>query len=173
MKKLALILALLMLLSIPCSAFAEAPDVSAMTSEELQGLIDAARNELLSRELADGENIVLVDQDGVQVYLTGDYEIEAYSSTYLYMTAVVINNTDHMVGFYAKIATINGWDVDFTGTVDVSPGSKKKAKLEWRISDADISTFEEIEEMKLSLQVYDSSTYDEICDTEPTIYYFG
>ncbi len=135
----------------------------------------AARNELTSRKAVEDGNTFLVDKDDVQVYLTGKHTIESYESgnSYLYLEAVVINNTDKNIGIGSDTASVNGWNVDFLGTTDVSFGKKKKDNFELRISDADISSYEEVEELEISLVIYDCDSYDTMFTSDSVIVTFN
>ena len=66
-KLICLLVALVLCLPV----YAAAEDFSAMSTEELQTLIDQARAELLNRELATAEKTVIVEADGITVTLTG------------------------------------------------------------------------------------------------------
>lgn len=176
MKKLAFtLLALVMLFTavFPCSAFAEIPDFSDMTDEEIQEIIDAARNELVSRKLEEEDAYLLVDQDGVQIYLTGNYTLYDYDDPLLDLEAVIINNTDSKIGVHSDICCVNGWDVDFYGATDITAGKKKKCEFELQIGDADISTFEEVEDFEISFVVYNADTYDDIFTSDVVTLHFG
>lgn len=96
MKKIALLLLLSLALSTAC---AEGLDFSSMDDAQLHTIIDSARNELAMRELVMSENVVLFEQDGVSVYLTGEYETMEYDSENLYMLlkAVIINDSNAAV----------------------------------------------------------------------------
>ena len=176
MKKLiAWVLALLMLGS--TVAFAEMPDFSAMTDAELHEIVDGARSELKERELKAEKDTVLVDQDGVKVYLTGKYEINDYSSSsgnvYIRLEAVIINNTDKTIDVFFDSATVNGWDVDNCGIGEITARHKKKDEFELTISDAEISTYEEIEEIEIKLYIYDDDAYERMFVTDPITLHFN
>ena len=170
-------LALVMLFTavFPCAAFAEAPDFSAATVDEILEVLNAIRNELVSRDLVQREDVVLIDENDVKLYLTGKYEIEEYSSgtVYIELEAVVVNNTDKKIGVRPDSSSVNGWDVDYSGISDVSAGKKKKGEIELKISDADISTFEEIEDVELTMLVYDGENYQTIFITQPITFFMN
>ena len=64
---------------------------AAMSTEQLHTAASAIRNELLKRDLVAAENVVLVDQDGVQVYMTGNNEIDWIGA--FAIEVVVVNNS--------------------------------------------------------------------------------
>ena len=178
MKRIAFtLLALVMLFTaaFPCAASAEAPDFSAASEVEILEVLNAIRNELVSRNLIQHEDLVLVDENGVKVYLTGKYEIEEYSSGSIYveLEAVVINDTDKKIGVRTDSSSVNGWDVDSSGISDISAGKKKKGEIELKISDADISTYEEIEDVELTMLVYDGENFQTMFITQPITFFMN
>lgn len=176
MKRIAFtFLALVMLFTaaFPCAAFAEVPNFADLTDDEIQEIINAARNALAARKLEEEDAYLLVDQDGVQVYLTGNYTLYDYDDPLLDLEVVIINNTDCKIGVHSDTCCINGWDVDFYGATDITAGKKKKCEFELQISDADISTFEEIEDFEISLVVYNTETFDDLFTSDVVTLNFG
>jgi len=167
MKK---ILALVMVLvCIFCWGFASAEglDFASMSDEQLQAIIDGAKAELSSRNggaVADG---VLIDQDGVKVYLTGEYEVWGYDSFYLSLEAIIENNSDRGISVDFMSASINGWEVYGSGIYDTGSGKKQKGVFEFNLSDAGISTYEEVEEIEMNFYFFDSESYDTIKEFDP------
>ena len=171
-KTLSFFIALLVLLT--CTAFAEAAlDYTAMTDEQLHQIIDEARNELTKREMVAAENLVLFEQDGVTVYLTGAYEPWGSDNVYLDLEAVVINDSDKTVSILIDACSINGWDVYSSGVSDTSAGKKQKGQLEFLLTDAGISTYEEIEEVEIDFTIYDSDNWETISTAEDIIVNFN
>lgn len=175
MKRIfALCLALLLFIAIPCEAFAELPDFAAMSDEELQELVNAARNELARRGLAAEEGTVIYDEDGIQIYLTGKQYVEDYGdSSTLYVEVVIINDSDKDIGIMMESSTINGWEIYGWGTDDISAGKKKKAEFEFNASDADVFAIEEVEDIEMQMNIYDSETYETIKKLDPITINFG
>ena len=178
MKRLAFTLfAIIILLTalLPSAAFADVPDLSGRTDSEVYEILNSIRNEIVSRDLIRHEDIVLIDQNDVQVYLTGNYEIEEYYSgeIAIELEAVVINNSDKKIGVRPDAASINGWEVDYSGISDISAGKKKKDDIELRISDAGISSFEEIEDIELTMLVYDGDDYMTLFVTHPVSFFLN
>lgn len=175
MKRIfALCLALLMFIAIPCEAFAVAPEMSEVSEEVLIDFINKARNELARRGLVAAENTVLVDQDGVQVYMTGNNKVEVYDdSAYLYMEVVIINDSDKDIAVVEEDASVNGWEVTFFGIGGVSAGKKKKDSFEFVISDADISSLEEIEDIEMNLKIIDENAYETVSAADGVRVYFN
>jgi len=159
-KLLSLILATMLLGSV---ALAESVDYASMTDEELHGIIDSARNELTKREMVFGEKTVLIDQDGVQFYLTGEYEFNASSdSKYTELETVLINNSDRKVTVTVDDLYVNGWQIFAMCGSNADAGKKDKGSLDMSLADAEVNTFEDIQDMEFMIRVYDSETYDDL-----------
>ena len=163
MKKVLAFLLTALLLCTLCTANAEGTDFTAMSDDELHALVDGARNELAKRELTAAEDTVIFEQDGVTVYLTGNHEVKG---GYLDLEAVVVNDRENMVAVALDTASINGWNVYSGGIGETSPGKKQKGMFDFSLEQANISTFEEIEEIELSIHLIDEETYESI--TEPS-----
>ena len=171
-KLLSFTLTLTMILALAVPAFADVPGFTDMTTDEIMEIINAARNELISRELKAAENTILLDQNDVQIYLTGKHSVDSYDEYVdLYLEVVVVNNTGRKINVDLDSITVNGWDVDAWGIYDVS--SKKKDDLEIDISDADLSSYDELEDIVFTFEVYDSESYETIFIGEPVVVTFG
>ncbi len=169
-KVLAFLMAVLFACSL-CSAVAEGMDFAAMSDDELHALVDGARNELAKRELVAAEDTVLLEQDGVTVYLTGEHEID-YGGN-LKLQVVVVNDSDKAVDVYMDSASVNGWDVFNIGVGDTSAGKKQKGTFTFGLEDADISTYEEVEEIEMELYLFDSDAFERIGETIPVVLHFN
>lgn len=171
MKKLiALILSLLLIGSL---ALAEA-DFTAMTDDELHALVDGARNELTRRELVTSDKTVLFDQDGISCYLTGNYEIQEWGegNHVMKLEGVVINNSDVMVTVGIEGCYVNGWEV-YGGIIQkTDAGKKQRDTFEIRLYDADIHSYEEIEDIEFTFKVYKSDDYAKIFQLDPITVHF-
>ena len=167
MKRL-ISLVLVLLLMIPVIAYAE--DYSAWETEQLRETQNAIRNELLSRELIAAKDTILIDQDGVKLYLTGDYE---FSGDYLRLNCVLINNTDKEISIDFEAVSINGWEVYGSGTGSVSAGKKKKDTLTFNAADAEVTEYEQIEEIEIKMYIYDSGSWERIATLNTVTLAFG
>ena len=145
----------LVVLMILNMVFAEGIDVTSMTDEELYALVDSARNELSKRELDAAADTVLFDAEGVKMYLTGNNYVNG--GEYAYFEVVVVNDTDTEVAVTIESASINGWDVASNGVYGTSAGKKQKGEMFFHISDAEISTIEEIDDLELTFRLFDST----------------
>ena len=165
MRKLAWILIVVLLFG---CATAEGFDFASMSDDQLQAVIDGARNELTKRVLVAAENTVLFEQEGVTVYLTGDYEVTEYDpeTVYLKMDTVIVNDSDRTVWILTDSLCINGWEVYAYGLPDTNAGKKQKCVLEFMISDAGISSYEEIEDMEAVFCLVDNESYETFSTTD-------
>lgn len=169
MKKLALILAMLLMFT---SACAEGFDFASMDDATLQAIIDGAKAELDSRKAT--ETPVLIDQDGVLVYLNGNNEVIQYDeeTIYLSLETVIENSSPNRIWIINESMSINGYNVYSDNFPPVDAGNKRNCNLEFCISDANIKTYEELEEMVASFEVVNDETNDTIFKSEPATLYF-
>ncbi|MBQ3476970.1 MAG: hypothetical protein IJH25_02220 [Clostridia bacterium] len=161
------ILALMLLLTYV--AFAEA-DYASMSDGELHALIDGARHELTKRELIAGEKLVLIDQDGVTLYLTGENRM---SGDFTYMQAVLINDNDFPVLVTADQFAANGWDVWCGGFDKTEANKKKKSEITFKSVDAEISDLSELEDIEVTFTIKNGDDYKAISSTEHLTIHFN
>lgn len=176
MKKL-IAITLVVIFTLFSMAYADY-DYSSMTMDELEKNYDAIRNELFKRGLVADGKTVLFDKDKVSVYLTGKYEIRenSYSGDIiLELEAVVINDTDTVITVACDSGkiSVNGWDVLASGISETNSGKKQKGTFDIYISDADMTSYEEIEEIEFNLYIFDMKEFKNITDVESTTVYFN
>lgn len=159
MKKLALVLAMLLLFA---SACAEGFDFASMDDATLKAVIAGAQAELQSRS-----SKVLVDQDGWKVYLTGNYEEYGSDSHYVDLEAIVENHSDRDINVSIESATINGWEVYCSGIYETGAGKNQKSTLDICLSDANLTSYAEIETMELVIDINDAETFETIKLLDP------
>lgn len=166
MKRLVALVLALMLLCGP--ALAEI-DWTGMSDEEIRAAIDSGRNELVKRGMLAAENFVLVDQDGVQVYLTGNYSWSEYGEDYrqIELEAIVINDSDKKVTVSIDGCYVNGWEVYASGIYDTAAGKKQKDTFDVSLVEADVTVFEEIEDIEFTFRLYDSDEFETIANLDP------
>lgn len=160
MKKiLTVVLALLLLCS---SCLAESLDYASMTDAQLHDIVDAARNELTKRELVAAEKTVLFEQDGVTVYMTGDYTMQESSisdAVWLTINIIVVNDSGRDVGISIVNPSVNGWNVSSLSLSPTSKGKKSKQELTLDVKDAEVKSLEEIEGLEIAFRMFDCETY--------------
>jgi len=171
MKKMLSCLLIAVLLTVPALALAEGVDFSAMTDAEIQSVIDAGRNELLKRSLIlDGETLVF-EQEGISLYLTG--EMRMTDSGFLYVKAVLVNDSEITVSLINKACSVNGWMAFMNGIGDTAPGKKSSGELQFNVKDTDIASTEDVKEIEFCIDVFDKDTPKTWFTTEPATVYIG
>ncbi|MDO5324459.1 MAG: hypothetical protein Q4G06_10590 [Clostridia bacterium] len=175
MKRLALLL-IFVLVFTTVFACAEVYNFSEMDNAQLYEILESVQAELAKRKpqsSEDADNPVLIDQEGIYMYLTGNHEVWGYEdSWYLDLEVVVENNSDVTVSILADGSSINGWNVAGFGITDTQSGKKQKGSIELYLTDAEISTFEEVEEIELHLLIYNSDDWETIATVEPITLHF-
>lgn len=174
MKKL-LTFILAVVLLVPAIAFAEV-DWTGMTVEDIQDEINRARAEILTRDIkTDEKGTVILDANGIVVSITSAEVKDSYDGTkYLSLKFTAVNNSSEAVGFRTDKVYLNGWEI--SGSISASLDAGMKAKKEdnfYSIDvDADVSSYEELEELKLIMLTYDANTYiTKTNDIECTVYF--
>ena len=160
MKKFLTVLLALLLLCGSC--LAEGLNYASMTDAQLHDIVDAARNELTKRELVAAEKTVLFAQDGVTVYMTGDYTIRESSISddiWLKINIVVVNDSGRDVGIDTVNPSVNGWDVSASILSTTTKGKKSKQELTLNVKDAEVKSLDEIEELEIAFRMFDGETY--------------
>lgn len=113
----------------------------------------------------DGEELVLFDQEGVKLYLTGDYKESpgVEGNVYIFLNGVIENNSDQTVSIQYT-GVVNGWNLDnyytMNGATNVPSGSKSKTEI-WFTSDTvEADSFAEVETMRLTFFVKNGDNKD-------------
>lgn len=174
MKKLLCVL-LALLLSLPVASMAEI-NWKDMPAEEIQAEIDKARAEILTRDIkSDEKGTIILDADGLVVSITKVEVLQTWDGSYnLKLSFTVVNNADEGVGFRTDKVYLNGWEI--SGSIFSSLDSGMKARQEENFYDvdidADVSSYEDLEELKLVLLTFDADTYQtKTPKMECTIYF--
>jgi len=169
-KKLLAIILILLLFIPETVAFAANIDFSPMSDPEILDIIDAARAELVKRK-AEG-NFAIIDQDGVQMYQTGNYRITEYNANDITMQieVVVINNRDVPITIFDNGTSVNGWAVDLLGTSSIPAGKSKKDNISFNMYKANITKMEEIHEVEYCFKIYNDNDFMNPIIATPSIY---
>ena len=170
MKRFLAIILVLILFIPETVAFAANIDWNSMSDQEITDAINEGRLVLASRVPDSKDHLTIANKDGVEVYLTRQYLLDnGYSSgtVYVQLEAVVINNTNMKINISDNGTCVNGWAVDTTGIYEVPAEKKKKDFIILRISDASISTFEEITDIEFVLAAYDYDNYSNKIEFDP------
>ncbi len=169
MKKfISILLALILLGGL---AMAEGIDYASMTDAELHAVLDGVRNELAKRDLKAGDKVLLFEQNGVSVYLTGEYHVDSWGEgkQVLQLEAIVVNESESKISVYIDTVSVNGWEVYGGCIIDINPGKKKKGDFEIRLYDADITSYEEIEDIEFTFDISDADAYKTIFRLEDPV----
>lgn len=174
MKKIVTIILTFMLITNISMAFAA--DYSSMTDEQLKEAYSVIRNELLVRGFKAENKKVIVDQNGIQIYINGDIKLEkkySWDTTFsLYIPIVFINNSSVVTNMIVKYASVNGWKTDSSDDIGSVPAGKKaKGNLIFELTDTDVEKLSDFADVEFSVNVYNDNTWKDLFTTEPiTIY---
>ena len=166
MKKLfSLFLALLLLIAIPCEAFA-AQDYSAMTDEELNAELNLIRAEMTRRlSLSEAKEILIDNVDGLTVTLKGELTLSQSSNgKTLELTVIVVNSSDKAIGLSIDDCYINGWKESTLFSKSLDAGTKLKDTISFYHvdEDADLEDLEDLEDLIMHFHTFDPDTYHTI-----------
>ena len=159
-KMLIALLIVVIFLPYPMS-FASNIDWSSMSDQEIATAINEGRAVIASRIPDSKDHLTVVNQNGVEIYLTRKYAIqdEYNGKKYIKMQAVVVNSLDEPISIGDAGCCINGWAVETAGILDIPANRMKQADIKMCLSDANISTLEEIKDVDYHLYAYSSSTF--------------
>lgn len=149
-------------------------DWKSLTTEEIHRIVDLGRNELATRDLIAAENLVLVDVDNVQLYLTGKYEMWGgnHGSKYMKLHGVFVNNSEYKIGINIDDSYINGWDAHASGFSSIEPGKKARVTIDVCVEEADVSCFEEVQDWEVSFHTFDGDSYRTMTKLDPIVVRF-
>lgn len=191
--KFSRILTVILAFLLACSAIAEI-DWASMSDEELTDELAKGMTEMMNRGMYIGEPVAaeatpepspepeaeatknpnkrsgkatLFDAEGVKVLVT---TFEVVTDDLLYDHALVLsytaeNNSDKNYEIYIDKASINDWEVDNTGYIDIGAGHKAKGKFALNMDDADVSSLNEVKRVTFTFR-YDKGDYNYVT-TEP------
>ena len=172
---LALIIIITMLLYV---SIAYATNYSSFADSKLIEVYNAVRNELTARGYNAENKRILLDENGVQIYINGEPEIE-YSNMYeqniLYIPIVIINGTDKVIMCIMENSSLNGWKTygSISGIIPI--GKKSKEYISYHLADTDVEALEDLEDVEFSVRVCDSDhlfSPDIVDTTAPIIIMF-
>jgi hypothetical protein len=159
MKKLiAILFASLLILTTASAEY----DFSAMTDDAIYAVIDAARAELQARHAQESEKIYLINDEYVELYLTGH---AAKDTSWEYSLEVIMENKsdmDLMVSMNYIIT--NGWKQGGYGSMPSAPaGIKARGWLDIEYEACGLSSYTEIDTVKLcNLYIFDTNSCERI-----------
>lgn len=159
-------------------ALGEGIDWASMTDDQLQAALAAGQAELISRKKAtqsDGavliaDGAVLLDAEGVTVTVEGDpWFSDSGDRQYIYFNTVTVNNSDQDMSISFDDCSVNDWACDGYGPTSVPAGKKARDESYIYVTDARISSFDEIYEFSMSIRMYNG--YFETVYEGPTLQY--
>ena len=120
----------------------------------------------------EGEELVLFEKDGIKLYLTGTSDA---TSNCFNLNVIVVIETDQLLDItYTGVA--NGWSMSSNYSIvsgDIQPQSKAKGNLWFMFDDYDITSYADLEELRLTFTVRDSSTNDKLFVEDVGSVYFN
>ena len=126
---------------------------------------------------APGEKLVILDQDGLKITLSGDYQasgnVNGNKDNYMsHMACVLENNTGETIRV-TYTAIINGWNMDSNHSMDgaskLPTGTKAKSDIWFTTEDCEVTCYEDLETMILSFRVRSEDNKDLFEATTATI----
>ena len=117
----------------------------------------------------DGIQTVLVDQDGVRIYLTGKHTAQdnfnrIQGNYIIKLECVVENNGTKPIGSVNYTGVINGWSLGsgfiMSGTNNLQPGTKVKTDIWFGTEHTELTAYEQIKTMRLNVTVEDEKRND-------------
>ena len=153
------VLILLMLISIrPSFAFAE--DFGSKSDDELQEMYTAIRQELTSRGYRAENKKVLIDYNGVQIYVNGDFSVEKeWYGPVLKLPIVVANNSQMNICVQLRNPSVNGWGCETMFSPEIPAGKKVKDNLEFELKETDVESLSDFEDVEFYFHVFDNDNW--------------
>ena len=174
MKKVFCILLAMMCL-LPAIASAEI-NWAGMTVEEIQAEIDHARAEIVTRDIKTPEKgTVILDADGLVVSITSiEFHDDDTVGCCLKINYTMVNNSSTKMGFKFDSVYLNGWKLDAYLSEDIDAGMKAR-DYDYLFDieeDADVGSYEDLEELKLIMTTFGPLSFDTITKGIETTIYF-
>lgn len=152
-KVLSMILTIILLA--PLSLSHAEVDFSSFSDSELWKIIEEARNELIIRNEKSNN---IFEQDGVVLSFASSISEIDWLGT-VQIECVVINNSNSDISLSIKELYVNGWSLVPKSRIcdTLAPGRKAKGSIEFDARKADIKSKEDVNDVELSIVIYDSS----------------
>lgn len=164
---------LILMLSVASCAYADV-DLSRYGDAELQELIRQARAELAKRNPLVEKETILYEDVYVKVTYTS-MEIDRYGE--LKINCIVENKSESNIRIKMTTATCNGWDIVYyanEGIVTAPALSKSRDAFEFAKCTelSEVKSVAEIEEIRFTVEVRDSDTYDTLSESKEFFYIY-
>ena len=158
-KILSSVLIFLMLVCmVPSFAYAE--DYGSKSDEELQAMYTAIRQELASRGFQAENKKVLIDQNGIQIYINGDFSVEKeWYGSILKLPIVIANNSQMNICVQLRNSSVNGWSCETTFSPEIPAGKKIKDSLKFELKETDVEELSDFEDVEFYFHVFDNDNW--------------
>lgn len=150
---------------------AESQDYSTLSDEALERMLNAARVELVKRgDKVFKEDTVLFEENGITVYVTGEYEFrEDDLYPRIELEFGVINESDRSVnvylGDYISGLYINGMTQAGGGIATAGPGGQSERMLPFALSQTGVMKFDQLQDMEMHFYITDSADEEDVLFT--------
>lgn len=146
-------------------------DLSAMTEDELLGLIDSARAELSKTVSPIGEGDIFYEDENIRITINSEPRIEYSSLTF---DVIVENFSSLNINARVENCKINGW-YNYGTSVSVSANGKTKTTLDfYNVAEtAYMDDASELQEIIGIVNYYDTDSYDDIFTSDMQYWLFG
>ena len=162
------------------ASMAESVDLSAMTDQELTDLKGRIVRELEARNpvqpvdirLVSGRQTMLVNEDGIKIYLTGRYS-STWKNEAIILGTAFENESGQALSAWMKDAELNGWVIS-GGAISstIRDGQKKASDLTIPVAAAMITDLSELKDLTFWIGMSDES-YKEVRRYGPFRILFG
>ena len=136
--------------------------ISSLSDAQLKEQFKAIRNELASRGLTSEKSTVILDQNGVKLYINDAPTITKSwdNKHYLNIPMVIINDSGKSIAVVPEEGSVNGWKAECDlSDRNVPIGKKSKVNLQFLLDDTDVEKIEDFEDFELWFKVYDNDDW--------------
>ena len=173
-KKLLAFIFVLFIIPIPTALAYEAPviDWSALSTDEINAITDAAYHELVNRQVDEDGYTVLGENEHIKVLMTHAAEFDDQNGI-MYLEAIFVNKTKEDIQISPKYISVDGWDctVEVTDLIEVTANKMRRGDIIVRYCDAGYSSYTEIGELEFSFLAYQNfATWSPKSVTDPCVY---
>lgn len=152
-------------------AVADTIDLSGLTADELQSVIDAARLELTKYHPSVSEGVVLHEDEYIRITHTGVVEIDMIGS--LNVGVIVENLSDKNLLISVSNVSCNGWAIwDATASVPANKKAKTSLSFMSAATDAELATVDDLQDIEGDIVLIDESSFMSVGDTAHVLWTF-
>lgn len=167
MKKIVCVFLALLTL-IPCLAWADGPDYSSMTADELRAVIADARAALAALEEPFTDKCVVYDDNGIKVTITAVRKSD-YNET-MFFDVTVVNKSDTKITVRFLDTYINGWKAsdDHCYVSNVEAGKNARGEIHFTdlAKEVDVTMPEQIEDFAFKVRIMAADNYATLYETD-------